>query len=169
MPPSFYKSLRLQMMAWLGTLLLVVFIVTGYMVYVFLRFHQESLWSMYLQDLNRQEVSNITSFLSVCERVLRTISVLNPEDESASAVVQQTLKNYIAFKEILWVDDSGKILLHQATGAPIMGNLFSVHQSLWFQTALRGERYFSSTQPAEDDGFFLLMAIPGERGEWLSG
>lgn len=85
--PSFYKSLRLQMMAWLGTLLLVVFIVTGYMVYVFLRFHQESLWSMYLQDLNRQEVSNITSFLSVCERVLRTISVLNPEDESASAVV----------------------------------------------------------------------------------
>ncbi|BAJ64589.1 sensor domain-containing diguanylate cyclase [Anaerolinea thermophila] len=169
LPPPFYRSLRLQMMAWLGTLLLVVFVVMGYLIYTFLRMHQESLWSAHLQDINRQAVSNIESYLRVYERALRTLSVLNPQDEHTFAAAQQILKEYTAFKEIVWVDEAGRVILHEASGAPIMGNLFTVRQSLWFQTALRGERYLSGAQPVENEGFILLMALPGERGGVLAG
>lgn len=169
LPPLFYRSLRMRMMAWLGTLLLVVFISMAFLVFIFLRVRQESLWNAYLQDLNHETVSNVESFLSVYERVLRSLSVLNPEDERTASFTRQILRDYVAFKEIVWVDDSGKVVLHQSSGEAVMGNLFTVRQSVWFQAALRGERYLSSAQPSHDGDFLLLMAIPAENGGVIAG
>lgn len=169
LPPSFYRSIRSQMMAWLGTLMLVAFLVMGYLVYTFLRIHQESLWTTYLQDINQQTVSNIDSFLSIYGRVLKTLSLLNPQDAHTYDVAQQILREYVAFKEIVWVDDTGKVLLHQASGEAVMGNLFTVRQSLWFQTAMRGERFLSSAQPVNDGDYLLLMALPGKSGGVIAG
>ncbi len=169
LPPSFYHSLRMRMMTWLGTLLLVVFISMGVSVFVFLRVHQEGLWSTYLQDINRKTVSNIESFLSIYGRALKSLSILDPEDEDIHSLARQILRDYGAFKEIVWVDASGKILLHQSSGEAVMGNLFTVRQSVWFQTALRGERYFSSAQPTQEGDFLLLMAIPAENGGVITG
>lgn len=75
-------------------------------------------------------------------------------------ILQENLRRSPALKEIVRLDETGKVLAMAFQDRPIIANLYTIPQSRWFEQARNGQKYLGDVQFTEDNQPYVILAVP---------
>jgi len=158
-------TLRWRLILFLGTVLTLTLLIIGTGVAWFVRAAEQTTWQARQREAASHAATTVGQFM---RRVADTLDLVGSLDAQVlndrPEVLQHILNQDLALVELIRLDRSGRLLASAAEGEPVLANLFTIPQSNWFLTALRGERYFGLVQIGPDDASWLVLAIPAASG-----
>ncbi len=75
-------------------------------------------------------------------------------------ILQENLRRSPSLKEIVRVDQNGRVLVSESQDRPIINNGFTLQQFTWFQIARSGQNYLGDLQFSPDNSPYIILAVP---------
>lgn len=158
-------SLRRYVRTLLSVIMLIIFLLFGTSITLFTYRSEELAWRGRQGEASRNAAQVVSSFL---QRANDTLSLLGLVDRTAltpeAHIFEDLFKENTSFMEVIRADASGKVFAIAYQDQPVLGNLFTITQSKWFQTALSGQRYYSSVMISSSNIPYLIVSAPAPDG-----
>jgi signal transduction histidine kinase len=145
--------------------LLTVFILILLVITYFFYITEQQAWHSRQHDALLVSESVINSFLGqindlliVAASVDKDYVRLHPEYISEFLLHQSDLQ------EVILVDPQGQIYGSASRDEPVLSNLFTISQSVWFTNALQGRPYTSRVQFSSLNDPYLIISVPSNYG-----
>jgi PAS domain S-box-containing protein len=157
-------------MAVVGLVFLALVLLIFASVSLFVYQMESEIWRGRQMDAARYAAQTVSAFVRRNEEALKWADLLALDDRfvSGQSVFELLLRENPAFLEIAHFDQRGNVLAAAAHGAAVLGNLFTIPQSEWFQAARGGRAYYTSVQVSAQNEPYLIYARPTHDGGVLA-
>jgi diguanylate cyclase (GGDEF)-like protein len=156
----FQNSIRRQVMALLGAVLLFLLILVSGLVTLFLFKTEQNAWRAREHEALSSAVSAVEAFNQRAVDQLILCGAVEKTDLGGDTAMRQLLSLNPAFLEVIYLDDQGALLASANRDKPLLENLFTTSQAAWFRKALNGEVYVGDAQISAQGVPYLTMAVP---------
>jgi two-component system, sensor histidine kinase and response regulator len=144
---------------------LLLSVVIGASVFYFIARHEETAWDTRQHEAVRHAVVTLEAFIQRTRDSLVLTSLLGREVLAAGPeLLQRFLRNNPALREIIRLDESGRVVAGAHDDGALLANLFTIPQSKWFQTAREGFSYLGKVEISSSNEPYLIMSIPAPDG-----
>jgi signal transduction histidine kinase len=165
---TFFQSLRTQLLALLGLVLVIALVIIAASIYGFVYATEQDAWQGRQAEAAENAGERISGLLQRTQDILAFMSVLDTE-EHAQGIVDQLIDQNPSLQEIILLDAEGNILATANRDAEVLANLFTIPQSNWFLQARDGDPYLSSLQFTSRNEPYVIAAIPTPNGGAAAG
>jgi GAF domain-containing protein/HAMP domain-containing protein len=144
---------------------LITLLGTGAGVYYLTARNEQHLWQGRQSEAAHYAGQLVGAFLQRTQGNLAMASMLRPQDLSAeSGLLEHLLGQDHALLEIVRLDGSGRVIDAAYQDSPILANLFTITQSMWFLEAKAGASYLGDVRISANGEPYLIMAMPTADG-----
>jgi anti-anti-sigma regulatory factor/HAMP domain-containing protein len=158
-------NLRRQLLLVFCLMLATVLISIGAVIILFVQRNEEQTWRERQTERARSAEAIIGGLLEQTRTILAFMGTLPADTLIASPeLLQEILVNNPELSEIIRLDEGGKLVSSAAQSDPVLANLFTVAQSVWFREALAGNFYLSDVQLSAQNEPYLIVAAPAVEG-----
>ncbi|MBI5013870.1 MAG: HAMP domain-containing protein [Deltaproteobacteria bacterium] len=159
------RSLKWGLLLFLGALLFGILLPTGAGVYLFVSRMEQDAWQTRQRESALRAAQVVSGFLERTRDSLALLNLLGARELSSDPQrLRRVVERNPAFREIVRVDAAGGIVATVNQDSPVMANLFTIAQSQWFQTAMRGDFFVGSVELSSFREPYLVMAAPAPDG-----
>ena len=159
-------SLRRRVMLALAT---VVFLAVMFITAIAIRFvyqTERNAWQSRQREESQAAARAVESLIEQVQDDLRLIGLLEQDYLLRSGVLTTIVQQNNAMLEVIRLDRDGNLIVdacyHETE--PVLGNLFTIPQSTWFQLALAGQLYVSDLQISAVSKPYVILAAPASDG-----
>ncbi|NJN92986.1 MAG: GAF domain-containing protein [Anaerolineales bacterium] len=158
-------SLRWRLLTLLGGMLLVTLLAIGTGVLFFIAQNEQHTWQARQHEAAHHAAAITAAFIQRVKDSLVLIDLLE-QDELASAphFMTKLLAQNTALLELVYLDATGSPLASAYQDTPVLSNLFTAPQSIWFRRAAAGEVYLGDVQISAESEPYLIIAMPAHEG-----
>ncbi|NTW36271.1 MAG: HAMP domain-containing protein, partial [Syntrophobacteraceae bacterium] len=159
------QSLRWQLTRSLGLLAFVFLLVIGASVFHFVASNEEKAWQVRQTEAVRHAVNTLAAFIGRTKDSLVLAGLLNHEYLSTNpGVAERFLRNNPALREIIRLDQDGRILASAHQDVAVLNNLFTIPMSKWFHAAKSGSLYLGNVEISSGNEPYLIISLPAAEG-----
>ncbi len=164
------QSIRFKLITSIRRLIILAFLFLGVFVFGFVVFNELNYWEARQIQLASSASIQTSDFLKRISDSLQVLAAVDPEYLAANPQTTETLySNNPFYQEFIRLDGNGAILWNSdRSSQPVLGNLFTISQSIWFQTAAAGNSYISDIQLSSIGGPYLILSEPTDGGGVLA-
>ncbi len=158
-------SLRQRLLALLGGAFLAVLLVNGVTLFYLISQGEQLLWQDRQVEAARLAANTVADFVRQMHNSL-VLAGLPDQDtiEATPQLVDDLLGQNPALLELVRLNSKGQVFAGAYQDAPLLANLFTIPQSVWFAEAAAGQFHLGNVQVSSGGEPYLIMAIPAPDG-----
>lgn len=167
MPESVHRSqsVRVRLLALLGTSLLLMFVIIGLSMYFLLFRFEQGMWHERQHEAARYSQEIMEEYLGDIQGSLNTIATWDRSDLVAGPeILRGWVQQEPALLEVIRLDDKGQVFASAYQDVAELVNLFTISQSDWFNKARSGQRYLGDVRVSSNDHPYTIVAVPAADG-----
>ncbi len=157
--------LRNQVVGTIQAIWLLVLLILAVSTNYFISRSENKTWQERQTESAQLAEAQISAFMRQVRGTLETVGQLDRDYlEDNPAAMQRILKQNTALLELIRLDITGATLADAYQDNAVLGNLFTIPQSQWFQDAVAGKEYASPIQLSASGDPYLILAVPAADG-----
>jgi anti-anti-sigma regulatory factor/HAMP domain-containing protein len=158
-------NLRRQLLLVFCLMLATVLISIGAVIILFVQRNEEQTWRERQTERARSAEAIVGGLLEQTRTILVFIGTLPSDALIASPeLLREILVNHPELSEIVRLDERGMPVSSASQNDPVLSNLFTVAQSVWFREAAAGNFYLGDVQLSAQSEPYLIAAAPSVEG-----
>ena len=159
------QSLRIRMMAFTGSMFLVLALVIVVSISIFISSSEQQAWRARQREAVHNAAIEVANYLERNEYTLHGLDTYGFDEIKTNPEIFRTLfEDSPAFLEIVFLDKYGRVIQDIYKKQPILANQFTILQSEWFQVANSGQKYYTGVQISPQGDSYLIFAMPSQHG-----
>jgi two-component system sensor histidine kinase/response regulator len=160
------RTLRRQLLARIVWVLVASLALIGVGVYSFTSGTERLAWENRQQEAARHAMETLSAFVERSKDALALVGLLKLEQIARTpSLLSDFLARNPALREVIRLDRSGRVVAAAHQDVALLGNLFTLRQSQWYQQAMSGARFVSNVEISAVNEPYLVLAVPApDRG-----
>ena len=153
------RSIRWRLIITLGVVIVITLFGISLGVFTYIRQTEARFWQDRQREATGLAADVVSGFLERQLQGLVLLGSVNP-DVLTSQAVDNLLQQSPDLLEIVRLDEDGAILASAYRDEPLMTNLFTASQSVWFLESRAGRQYLGEIELSSAKDPYLIISVP---------
>jgi GAF domain-containing protein/HAMP domain-containing protein len=158
-------SLRRHLLILIGGMLVVTLLAIGVSVAYFIFQNEQHVWQERQGEAARRAAEIVEAFIRRTQDALVLVSFIERDNLVAEPrVMKDLLAQNLDLLEMIRTDKKGTVFASAYQDAPLLANLFTLPQAMWFMESQHGRSYRSEVETSADSQPYLIISVPASDG-----
>lgn len=154
-------SLRPRLLTVMGGILLVTLLSVGASVLYFTFQNEQRIWQERQAETAYRTAEIMAAFVQRTQDMLTLVGLAKPTMiKNQAGLLDNMLAQNPNILEIICLDKQGKVFAGAYQDAPLLANLFTLPQSIWFLESRAGQLYLGQVELSAESEPYLIISVP---------